>query len=195
MSAYEIKYPEYLDRLSALFSAAGQRFIHRGRLCARRRDELHKLRHRYLLSARGPREVIHLIAKEEGFKVAESVLPLGTVIIRHGDDILEYTSFRRESYRNDGSHAPQNVSLDATMQEDALRRDFTCNALYYDIRRAQTIDFFGGLNDIKSKILKTTRRAEDVFSEDALRITSFGAHIRRNDVRAYRGHYVRGPGL
>ncbi len=53
---------------------------------------------------------------------------------------------------------------------DAKRRDFTCNALYYDILKDEIVDVVGGVKDIENKLLKTVREPFQTLSEDALRI-------------------------
>ena len=56
---------------------------------------------------------------------------------------------------------------DITLEEDSLRRDFTCNALYFDEETNQVIDYHNGLEDIKNHIL---RHISDHFCEDPLRV-------------------------
>ncbi|MEE6207799.1 MAG: CCA tRNA nucleotidyltransferase [Alphaproteobacteria bacterium] len=55
-----------------------------------------------------------------------------------------------------------------TLEEDVERRDFTCNALVYDEKNKKIIDLVGGLNDIKSHILRHVNSAH--FGEDPLRV-------------------------
>ena len=57
---------------------------------------------------------------------------------------------------------------DITLEEDVLRRDFTCNALAYDEETSQIIDFHNGINDIKLKILRHIN--SEHFIEDPLRV-------------------------
>ncbi len=56
---------------------------------------------------------------------------------------------------------------DITPREAAMRRDFTINALMYDPRRDEVLDFFGGTHDIENRVL---RHVSDAFSEDPLRV-------------------------
>lgn len=56
---------------------------------------------------------------------------------------------------------------DITPQEAASRRDFTINALMFDPRRGEVLDFFGGLNDWRARVLRHTSEA---FVEDPLRV-------------------------
>ena len=53
---------------------------------------------------------------------------------------------------------------------DAKRRDFTCNAVYYDIKNDKFLDPLLGIEDINNRVLKTTVSAKEVFSHDGLRL-------------------------
>lgn len=56
---------------------------------------------------------------------------------------------------------------DITLEEDSLRRDFTCNALYFDEEKNEILDFHNGIEDINKRIL---RHISEHFCEDPLRI-------------------------
>ena len=56
---------------------------------------------------------------------------------------------------------------DITLEEDSLRRDFTCNALYFDEEKNEILDFHNGIEDINKRIL---RHISAHFCEDPLRI-------------------------
>ena len=68
-----------------------------------------------------------------------------------------------------------------TLQEAAARRDFTINALMYDPRARQVLDFFGGAADLKNRILRHTTAA---FAEDPLRVLRGMQFAARFDLRA-----------
>ena len=57
-----------------------------------------------------------------------------------------------------------------TMDEDALRRDFTFNALYYDTEKRQVIDYVGGVADIRKMVVRPVIPLERIFSEDPVRM-------------------------
>ena len=57
-----------------------------------------------------------------------------------------------------------------SMEEDAVRRDFTCNALYFDTDTEEIIDFLGGVKDIKSGLLRTIGDPAKRFREDPVRM-------------------------
>lgn len=54
--------------------------------------------------------------------------------------------------------------------EDAVRRDFTMNALFYDIERREVVDYVGGLADIEHRVIRTIGDADVRFREDPVRI-------------------------
>ena len=93
----------------------------------------------------------------------------GTVNLSDGERKMEFPSFRTDKYRR-GEHAPERIEFTADIQTDARRRDFKCNAVYYDIKTGGIVDPLGGVKDIENKAISTTRAADEVFSEDGLRL-------------------------
>lgn len=122
-----------------------------------------------LASYINPKEVIELLKGSE-FRVVPVNVKLGTIKIIKDKESYEYTAFRRDNYPDDGSHRPMSVTFTKDIKSDAMRRDFTVNAIYYNILKNEYIDFFHGFKDIENKILRTTINPETVFSEDGLRI-------------------------
>lgn len=114
-------------------------------------------------------EVMELLKNTE-YKATPHSLKLGTLGIKVGGKTMEYTAFRRDSYVGGGAHSPEKVEFHSDINDDALRRDFTVNAVYYDIKEEKIVDLLGGVSDLERKILRTTRLPEKVFEEDALRI-------------------------
>ncbi len=94
---------------------------------------------------------------------------LGTAIITDGVESYEYTPFRYESYGSGGEHCPKQVSFGASLYEDARRRDFTAGSVYYDIKKKEFIDPYGGLNDIKNRTLRCVD-PDFTFEDDGLRL-------------------------
>lgn len=94
---------------------------------------------------------------------------LGTAIIRYNDDKYEYTPFRVERYAPGGEHAPVEVRFTTDLRQDAMRRDFTCNSIYYDITNDKIIDPLNGIADIEKKIIRSYN-PQRTFSSDGLRI-------------------------
>ncbi len=83
--------------------------------------------------------------------------------------IVEVTPYRLESEYTDGRR-PDSVKWSQNIHDDLSRRDFTCNALAYNLTTYELIDDFTGIRDIKDKKLKAVGDAEVRFKEDALRL-------------------------
>ena len=105
-----------------------------------------------------------------GLALWERSAGLASYTLAWGERRCELTCFRRESCRDNGAHRPRRVETGVTLEEDALRRDFTVNALYLDLVTGEILDPTGGLGDLARKRLVTPREPGAVFSEDALRI-------------------------
>ncbi len=103
-----------------------------------------------------------------GYKVIETGIIHGTVTVIVENSPLEITTYRIDGCYSDNRH-PDKVQFTKSLKEDLSRRDFTINALAYNDDEG-VIDFFGGIEDIKSKIIKTVGNPYKRFSEDALRI-------------------------
>ena len=111
-----------------------------------------------------PVSVLKLPSK---YRVKTVNFRLGTAQIKCGKEVYEYTPFRVESY--DKGHTPSEVCFTTDIKQDALRRDFTCNSVYYDVINDELIDLCGGINDIEKGILRSIR-PERTLSADGLRI-------------------------
>ena len=109
-------------------------------------------------------------------KVCEILYPLKTIKTgeKHGTvsviskGVVEVTTFRTDGKYRDHRH-PESVTFTDSLFEDMARRDFTINALCYNKKDGLT-DFFGGLSDIKNKVIRTVGNPKERFFEDALRI-------------------------
>lgn len=95
--------------------------------------------------------------------------PLDTSVIIIDGENFEYTPFRTEGYEA-GEHTPKNSLPTNDPYIDSIRRDFTCNALYYEISSQKILDFHGGISDIQNKILRAVKDPINVFKADGLRI-------------------------
>ncbi len=80
----------------------------------------------------------------------------------------EYTPFRVELYNRGGEHTPAKVSFTTDLVADAQRRDFCCNAIYYNVRRDEIVDPTGGVRDVEQKVLRGCNK--HVFESDGLRL-------------------------
>lgn len=87
--------------------------------------------------------------------------------------VVEVTPYRTEGVYSD-KRRPDSVSFHAKLPDDLKRRDFTVNAIaYYNSighSKGHIIDPYGGIKDIKDKVLRTVGNPYDRFHEDALRI-------------------------
>lgn len=123
-------------------------------------------------------DICSSLTNDELFKMLENTpfemklgsKKLGTSIICFNDAKFEHTTFRTEAYLQGGFHTPQEVTFVTNIKEDAKRRDFTINALYYDIQEDKIIDYFNGLSDLKKKMVKAILNPDHVFKSDGLRI-------------------------
>lgn len=87
----------------------------------------------------------------------------------NGKRRYEFATFRREIYE-DESHNPTSVEFIDEIEEDARRRDFRINAIYYDIQNGTYIDPLGGIGDLRDKTITTVKVPKIVFNDDPERI-------------------------
>lgn len=116
-----------------------------------------------------PNEVIKIF--KDKYIVVPTGLKHGTVtLINQNKKQIEVTTFRHDSTYKDNRH-PDNVTFLDSYKEDSKRRDFTINALYYDMQPNEILDPTDfGLHDIKYKLIRAIGNPDDRFNEDALRI-------------------------
>lgn len=92
----------------------------------------------------------------------------GTVTIMLGKNGYEVTTYRIDGKYEDSRH-PESVEFTPNLEEDLKRRDFTINAMAYNDENG-IVDIFGGIDDIRNRIIRCVGNAHDRFTEDALRI-------------------------
>lgn len=88
----------------------------------------------------------------------------------NNNKIYEYARMRREEYADKNSHTPSNVEFENKVEEDAKRRDFTTNSIYYVRHSTELIDPYMGVEDIKKGLLKTVLDPIDTLKVDPARI-------------------------
>jgi len=96
-------------------------------------------------------------------------LAFGVVIVIVEGHQFEVATFRKDLNYLDGRR-PQSIELSATPFEDASRRDFTINGMFYDPLEATIHDFIHGREDIQKGIIRTIGNPHERFLEDRLRM-------------------------
>ena len=92
----------------------------------------------------------------------------GIVTIKEKNTIIEVAQFRQDCQYTNGRR-PSSINIVNSFKEDCARRDFTINSMGMD-KDYNIIDFHGGQEDIKNKIIKTVGSPTNRFTEDYLRI-------------------------
>ena len=115
----------------------------------------------------------------------------GVQIVVQPEGFYEVTTFRKDGPYWDGRH-PDTVEFVDEI-EDAKRRDFTINAMFLDPKSNSIIDYVGGQDDLRNRVLRTVGPPEQRFAEDHLRIlravrfaTRFGYAIEPETLQAVR---------
>lgn len=112
------------------------------------------------------------IFTEAGFDVKEAGEQFLVCIVSKNGKQMEIVNYRKDGTYVDGRR-PEAVEI-GTLQEDAERRDFTVNALYFNLKTNQIVDPTGkGLADINDRVLRFIGRAKDRIEEDKLRVFRF----------------------
>lgn len=101
-------------------------------------------------------------------KVIPTGIKHGTVTVHYKKHSLEVTTFRTESDYNDGRH-PDKVHYTTSIEADLSRRDFTMNAIALSLPEGRKVDPFGGVSDIKHRIIRCVGNPSERFGEDGLR--------------------------
>ena len=116
-----------------------------------------------------PEEIVALFEKT----FYENNFGTVTVVNEETDNLklknIEITPFRIETTYSDHRH-PDEVKFSKRLEDDLSRRDLTINALAYNPSKGQLIDEFGGIKDIKDKVVRTVGNPNNRFTEDALRL-------------------------
>ena len=96
--------------------------------------------------------------------------------VRYGRNIFEVSTFRKAEAeaQDERRHSDSGLILRdnvwGTLEEDAFRRDFTINALYYDPETEEIVDYVGGLDDLENRRLRFIGHADVRLREDPVRI-------------------------
>jgi tRNA nucleotidyltransferase (CCA-adding enzyme) len=135
------------------------------------RDEL--LRQETEHTARGDWDVATSARPEQVQKLFRKVIPTGiqhgtvTVLMKQGQ--YEVTTLRGETTYSDGRR-PDAVYFVDDIKDDLARRDFTINAIAYDVLEDRLIDPFDGARDLAQRLLRAVGVPAERFAEDGLRV-------------------------
>jgi tRNA nucleotidyltransferase/poly(A) polymerase len=121
--------------------------------------------------------------------------------VRFGKKVIEVSTFRKLAEAEEGESLIRRDNTFGTPEEDAFRRDFTVNALFYDIATFSVIDYVGGLDDLDQGIIRTIGDPGVRFREDPVRMFRAVALAARlgftiegdtlEAIRALRGEIVK----
>jgi poly(A) polymerase len=121
--------------------------------------------------------------------------------VRFGRKVVEVSTFRSHTPPDEGDTIVRRDNTFGTPEEDAFRRDFTVNALFYDIATFSVIDYVNGLPDLQARVIRTIGDPGVRFQEDPVRMLRavaiacrLGFGIDRDSLdamRALRGEIVK----
>lgn len=111
-----------------------------------------------------PAEVLRLFPRAEAVGAH-----FGVILVPGADGAVEVATFRSDSAYRDGRH-PEAVRFESSPRQDALRRDFTINALFRDPFTGEVLDFTGGQADLRAGIVRAIGDPMERFGEDHLRM-------------------------
>jgi poly(A) polymerase len=92
----------------------------------------------------------------------------GVIVVLENEFQFEVATFRSDGAYIDGRH-PVEVHF-ATAEEDAARRDFTINGMFFDPEKEEVIDFVGGRTDLERRLIRAIGDPAQRFAEDRLRM-------------------------
>lgn len=129
-----------------------------------------------LASAARPEEVEALFPSTHAVGRA-----FGTVVVPCEGIDVQVTTFRAEEGYDD-ARRPSRVRFATSLEEDAQRRDFTCNALYLDPLNDAFADPTGGMRDLEARRLRCVGEPERRFAEDGLRLLRLARLAAQNQL-------------
>jgi poly(A) polymerase len=94
-------------------------------------------------------------------------------VVFQGGKVIEVATFRRNPKNESGDTTELLIRSDnafGAAHEDALRRDFRFNALFYDVEARMILDWVGGMDDVRRQVVHTIGDPETRFREDPIRI-------------------------
>jgi poly(A) polymerase len=148
-----------------------------------------------IATSAAPEEIRRLFGRTVG--VGEQ---FGVMIVVEGGAPFEVATFRSDVGVKDGRHPERVVYTDA--KNDALRRDFTINGMFYDPISGEVIDYVGGREGINARVIEAIGDPRERFAEDDLRMlravrfaARFGFEIEGRTLSAIREGAARIAGI
>jgi poly(A) polymerase len=114
-----------------------------------------------------PEQVRDVFGRRKTLAIGQSFGVI-TVVGPRGSGQIDVATFRRDAAYSDGRH-PDQVTF-TTAEQDALRRDFTINGLFYDPIESRVIDYVGGQEDLREGIVRAIGDPRERIAEDKLRM-------------------------
>lgn len=111
---------------------------------------------------------VQKLFKQKGYATVPTGIKHGTITVIIQDIHYEITTYRIDGDYSDGRR-PDSVVFSSSIIEDLSRRDFTINAMAYDLVNESLLDPFNGFEDLKKKIIRTVGDPISRFQEDGLR--------------------------
>ncbi len=108
------------------------------------------------------------LLNKKGYKTTEIGKAFGTIETTIEKCSIHITTYREDTYGKD-SRKPE-VQTSNSLDTDLSRRDFTINALAYDMSKNEIIDLYSGLKDLSEGIIRTPDSPDISFSDDPLRM-------------------------
>ena len=117
-----------------------------------------------------PDDVIKIL-KDEAFvnSILETGKAFGVVNVITDEDEFEIATMRMDIFSDNSDGRRPDSVIFGDIYTDCMRRDYTMNALFFDIDSMEIIDFINGIEDTKNSLVKAVGNAEDRFKEDKLR--------------------------
>jgi len=111
---------------------------------------------------------VEKVLQKAGYKTHDIGKAFGTISFMVGGNKIEITTYRKnEKYQRDNRRPV--IEWGKTIHDDLIRRDFTINAMAID-RDGRVVDLFKGQEHLNKGVLETPMDAEEIFSDDPLRI-------------------------
>ncbi len=182
-----LRYPENVIRIAEIMAKYGYRAYAVGG-CVRD-SIMGRAPSDWDMTTDAPPDKMIEIFEREGVRTIPTGLKHGTVTVLIDGEGFELTTFRIDGSYTDSRH-PDAVTFTKNIEKDLARRDFTVNAMAADplwqkrdrkadgtcaaddrnVEKQEIIDVFGGIEDIKNKVIRAVGEPEKRFQEDALRI-------------------------